>query len=138
MRKILDAAKITDIPQASTAVFVGTEFDAITDAEAMTERRRRTAWGEIAFQLGGEKLLRKLLITKNAVAPGGEVIRKFLPENEPCLILLDEIMNYVSRTTEKPADPRNFIISCKIFPKKPEPEKTSYYAFRFRLRLILN
>ena len=31
------------------------------------------------------------------IAPGGDVIRKLLPENEPCLILMDELMNYMSR-----------------------------------------
>ena len=30
------------------------------------------------------------------VAPAGDVIRRFLPD-EPCLILMDELMNYVSR-----------------------------------------
>ena len=30
-------------------------------------------------------------------APGNDVIRKFLPKDGPCLILMDELMNYVSR-----------------------------------------
>lgn len=31
------------------------------------------------------------------IAPAGDVIRRFLPQKAPCLILLDELMNYVSR-----------------------------------------
>lgn len=30
-------------------------------------------------------------------APAGDVIRRFLPHDRPCLILMDELMNYVSR-----------------------------------------
>src|SRR5260370_21855834 len=31
-------------------------------------------------------------------APAGDVIRQFLPTDKPCLILIDELMNYVSRS----------------------------------------
>ena len=31
-------------------------------------------------------------------APGGDVIERFLPSGQPCLILLDELMNYVTRS----------------------------------------
>ena len=31
-------------------------------------------------------------------APAGDVLRQFLPRDKPCLILIDELMNYVSRS----------------------------------------
>lgn len=31
------------------------------------------------------------------IAPGGDVIRKLIPGDEPCLILVDELLNYASR-----------------------------------------
>src|SRR5260370_38686971 len=31
-------------------------------------------------------------------APAGDVIRQFLPTDKPCLILIDGLMNYVSRS----------------------------------------
>ena len=34
---------------------------------------------------------------KRGEAPGGEVIRQFLRKDKPSLILMDELMNYVSR-----------------------------------------
>jgi len=37
---------------------------------------------------------------KQKIAPGGDVIRCFLPKDRPCLILMDELMNYVSRNRE--------------------------------------
>ena len=54
--------------------------------------------GEVAFQLGGEaavNLVREH--DEKRIAPGGDVIRKILPENEPYLILFDELLNYSSR-----------------------------------------
>ena len=30
-------------------------------------------------------------------APAGDVIRKFLPKEKPCLILIDELVNFISR-----------------------------------------
>jgi len=35
---------------------------------------------------------------KQMTAPAGDVIRRILPKGKPCLILMDELMNYVSRT----------------------------------------
>ncbi|HEX2998949.1 MAG TPA: DUF499 domain-containing protein, partial [Armatimonadota bacterium] len=59
---------------------------------------RKTPWGEIAYQLGGDKGLAVVAEhERQMTAPAGDVIRKFLPKGKPCLILVDELMNYVSR-----------------------------------------
>lgn len=59
---------------------------------------RKTPWGEIAFQLSGEDGFNVVAEhEKRQVAPAGEVIRKFIPQNHPCLILMDELLNYISR-----------------------------------------
>ncbi len=97
--KILDRAGVRTVPGAATAVFVGTEFDSLTgrggdDGTPL----RKTPWGEIAFQLGGPAALAVLAEhEKQQTAPAGDVIRKFLPKDRPALILIDELMNYVSR-----------------------------------------
>lgn len=96
---ILQDAGIANAPVAATAVFVGTEFDSIRgrggdDGTPL----RRTPWGEIAFQLGGDAGFR--LVEQHeatSTSPGGDVIEKMLPMDRPSLILLDELMNYVSR-----------------------------------------
>ena len=98
--RLLQVAGINAVPVARVAAFVGTEFDPIagrggSDGTPM----RRTPWGEIAFQIGGEKALAVLAEhEKQAVAPGGDVIRAFLPPDQPVLILMDELMNFVSRS----------------------------------------
>lgn len=96
---ILNQAGIQTVPLAATAVFVGTEFDSI-DGRGGDDGtpNRKTPWGEIAFQLTGEYGFNTVLKhEKEMIAPSGEVIRKFLPKDKPCLILIDELMNYISR-----------------------------------------
>lgn len=98
--RLLNLAKLSVVPAGKVAVFVGTEFDTIVGRGADDGTPvRTTPWGEIAFQLGGEKALAILAEhEKQVVAPGGDVIRSFLPKDTPVLILMDELMNFVSRS----------------------------------------
>ncbi|WP_180964436.1 DUF499 domain-containing protein, partial [Fischerella thermalis] len=98
VQKILQKAGISSVPEAAVAVFVGTEFDSLKgrggdDGTSL----RKTPWGEIAYQLGGEAAL-SVLAQHEAefIEPKGDVIKQFLPKDKPCLILMDEIINYVS------------------------------------------
>lgn len=97
--RILAQAGIPQMPDnAAVAVFVGTEFDSLTGRGGNDGTpRRRTPWGEIAYQLGGQPAL-DLLAEHEAqfIEPKGDVIRAFLPKDRPCLILMDEVINYVS------------------------------------------
>ena len=97
--KLLTRAGVRSIPESATAVFVGTEFDSLVGRGGYDGTPlRKTPWGEIAFQLGGE--IGFSLVAehdKNMAAPGGDVIRRLIPKDKPCLILFDELMNYVSR-----------------------------------------
>lgn len=98
---ILRKAEVTSLPQADVAVFVGTEFDALTGRSGDDEPTRLTPWGEIAWQLGRTREEKERLFAAVAehdaqrLAPAGDVIRKMLPPG-PILILMDELMNYVS------------------------------------------
>jgi hypothetical protein len=98
VRSILGRAQVKAVPKARVAVFVGQQFDAITGRGPESgEPLRRTPWGEIAWQLGGGKSLAVVAEhDERRIAPGGDAIRAFLPEG-PCLILLDEVLNYMSR-----------------------------------------
>lgn len=98
VQQIRAKAEVPSVPQARVAVFVGTEFDSISGRGGEGEPRRFTPWGEIAWQLGGAA---GFDVVKNhdeqRTAPGGDVIRQIVPQDEPCLILMDELMNYMSR-----------------------------------------
>lgn len=98
--RLLQVAGVKAVPAARVAVFVGTEFDPIAGRGGSDGTPvRKTPWGEIAFQIGGEKALAVLAEhEKQTVAPGGDVIRSFLPKDRPILILMDELMNFVSRS----------------------------------------
>jgi hypothetical protein len=96
--QIVEKAQVPSVPKGRVAVFVGTEFDSISGRGAEGEPKRYTPWGEIAWQLGGAAGF-ELVKEHDAkrTAPGGDVIRKIVPQDQPCLILMDELMNYMSR-----------------------------------------
>jgi predicted AAA+ superfamily ATPase len=99
VRRLLDKSGMSSVPQAAVAVFVGTEFDSLSGrGDDDGTPVRKTPWGEIAFQLGAAEALAVLAEHEaRLTAPAGDVIRKMLPSDRPCLILMDELMNYVSR-----------------------------------------
>jgi hypothetical protein len=100
---LLEKAGITSVPEAATAVFVGTEFDSLTGRGGSDGTPlRKTPWGEIAYQLGGEQSFALVAEhEKQFIEPKGDVIRAMLPKDRPCLILMDEIINYVSTYRKK-------------------------------------
>ena len=79
-----------------TAVFDGQFFDASNGKVIRGEDfRARTMWGWIAWSLGGKKGYEQLKAQdENRVAPGADEIISLLG-NEPNLILLDEVLNYL-------------------------------------------
>lgn len=87
IKALLDSAAIKNIPTTNVACLVGTALNAGSD---------RTFWGEMAYQLGGDRLYK--LIAKNdqtKTAPGSTLLGQMLQETGPCLILLDEILVYL-------------------------------------------
>lgn len=94
---ILRTAEVSQVPKADVAVFVGTEFDVFQGCGGEGEPKRKTPWGEIAWQLGREKGLAAVAEhDENKIAPAGDALRAMLPTG-PTLILMDELLNFVSR-----------------------------------------
>lgn len=94
---ILGRAQVKEIPQAAVAVFVGNEFDVVDGRGGKGEPRRKTPWGEMAWQLGRETTFTAVTQhDERGIAPAGAVLRRMLPTG-PTLILMDELLNYVSR-----------------------------------------
>ena len=87
VQNLIHAAGLKKIPPASVACLVGT---------AMNPTSNRTFWGEMAYQLGGDKLYRLLAKSdEQRIAPGTDVLGQVLAEAGPCLILLDELLVYL-------------------------------------------
>jgi predicted AAA+ superfamily ATPase len=81
VNRILTETKISEIPDAAVAVFVGTEFDVLDGNGGEGEPTRKTPWGEIAWQLGGKACFD--VVKKHdeeGIAPAGETLRRMLPE----------------------------------------------------------
>lgn len=96
--RILNKAEISELPTAITAVFVGTEFSSITGRGEEGEPTRKTPWGEIAFQVGGVKgyeIVKEH--DEKFISPGGDDFNKLFDKKQAYLLLLDELLNYVSR-----------------------------------------
>jgi hypothetical protein len=97
VERILDKAGVPQVPKADVAVFVGSEFDVIQGRGGNGQPVRKTPWGEIAWQLGGEQALAAVAEhDARGLAPAGDALRSMLPSG-PTLILMDELMNYMSR-----------------------------------------
>jgi predicted AAA+ superfamily ATPase len=87
IKALMDAAAIKQVPTANVACLVGTALNAATD---------RTFWGEMAHQLGGDRLYK--MVAKNdqtKTAPGSTLLGELLHAAGPSLILLDEILVYL-------------------------------------------
>ncbi|GAK55935.1 ATPase (AAA+ superfamily)-like protein [Candidatus Vecturithrix granuli] len=99
IQKILAVAGASSIPQVHTAAFVGTEFDVQKGRRGKrTEPLRKTPWGEIAFQLGGKEAYAEIAACdEQMVAPEKDVLRDILMQASPCLILIDDLMEYAFR-----------------------------------------
>jgi len=95
--RILKKAEVATVPKADVAVFVGAEFDVFQGRGGDGTPQRKTPWAEIAWQLCGEKGLAAVAEhDAKGIAPAGDVLRAMLPTG-PTLILMDELLNYVSR-----------------------------------------
>ena len=110
---IFSDAECKGLPESDVAVFAGDKFDERGGSDGTP--LRKTPWGEIAWQLGGEAAF-KLMETfdKDGQAPGGDTLRKlFKLSPKPKLILIDELLSYVSRyrTSGLSAQLYNFLLN---------------------------
>ena len=74
---------------ANRVVMVGTEMNA----------PQHTPWGMLEQQLTG-----KIEQFKSLVSPGGDSLRNLLSQHQPCLILIDELLEYVTKAAAVPVE----------------------------------
>lgn len=98
--EILDAANLSTVPKARVGVFIGNRFDFLTGVGAEGEPRRKTPWGDLAWQLGGNELYQLVREhDQQGVVPGGEILQKIFT-GEPTLILMDEVLSFSRRARD--------------------------------------
>ena len=87
IQALVHAAGMKQIPTARVVCLVGTALNPVAN---------RTLWGEMAWQLGGERLYSKIAKSdQQKIAPGTDILGELLAEAGPCLILLDELLAYL-------------------------------------------
>ncbi|RMG44917.1 MAG: ATP-binding protein, partial [Acidobacteria bacterium] len=91
LRRALDG-----LPQQvkSVAVFTNKTCDAIQGRQTPEGVHTRTLWGELALQLGGVDLYRKIEANDQARTVPQGLFAELLERIAPCLILLDEVADY--------------------------------------------
>lgn len=100
--RVLVRAGVPTVPEAAVAVFMGKDFDSLNGRGGGDEPVRRTPWGEIAWQLGGPQSFAIVeQHEREFIEPKGDAIRALLPKDRPALILMDEIISYVSTYRHK-------------------------------------
>ncbi|HYU74957.1 MAG TPA: DUF499 domain-containing protein, partial [Ktedonobacteraceae bacterium] len=86
-----DLSSLPDPGAVRIAVISGVD----TGAADSSAQRRRTLWGELAWQLGGPEGYGLVAEQDRlCVAPGGDVLSRLIG-NIPTLLLLDEVLTYV-------------------------------------------
>lgn len=89
-------------PSAQVAAVVGTEAN--PDQGVRSEGvHRRTLWGEIVYQLGGEEAFDSIASNDaSRISPGARALREVLAPLQPFVILLDEVLEYIVRALGVP------------------------------------
>jgi predicted AAA+ superfamily ATPase len=99
---ILDAAGVAELPKARIAVLDGVELLSMASKPRVHAGCTvRTLWGELAWQLGGEAGYEHVKeADQSGTAPGKKELADLLALAAPCVILMDELVRYVSQFEE--------------------------------------
>lgn len=89
VKNLLKSNQLDTLPKAKVVVLVGT---------ALNPKNDRTLWGELAYQLGpaAYKLVEEN--NKSKVSPGTDILGRMLSQSQPCLILMDEVLQYLTKS----------------------------------------
>ena len=96
VKEILKENKIKNIPETRVATIVGTAIDPTNGRKTADNCHIRTLWGEMAYQLGGKDLFKKVEESdKKRVPPGTDILGEILTKGNANLILMDEVLQYL-------------------------------------------
>jgi predicted AAA+ superfamily ATPase len=100
--KILTDAGIVELPKARVAVLDGVELlDLASKPRVHGATKVKTLWGELAWQLGGAEAFAKIKeADADGTAPGKGLLAEIIGDAAPCIVLMDELVRYVSQFEE--------------------------------------
>lgn len=94
---ILDKANVMTLPTAKIVVLDGTNL-APNQPRKVDGQQLRTLWGELAWQLGGAEAFAKVADSDaSGTSPGKSVLVDVLKAHAPAVILVDELVRYISQ-----------------------------------------
>lgn len=98
IKSIVKEAGLESVPKTNVACIDGTHLDPLEGEKKKEGMTVRTLWGEMAYQLGGAKLYGLVKEhDQQLVAPGKQRMRQVLEQASPCLVILDEVLEYMVR-----------------------------------------
>ena len=94
--RLLDEHGLSVPKKINRAVLVGTSRGPQDVLIAEGDRKIRTTWGELAWQLGGAEAFDMVAENDtNGIAPGSHLLETIFKKYAPCLILVDEWVAYL-------------------------------------------
>ncbi len=100
IKKILTENNLKHIPDARIAIIDGEAINAGTIRKTDEGIEIKTLWGEIAYQVGGVeayKIVEK--DDKSRISPGSNKIASILNDYGPVIVLLDETLKYLTKSS---------------------------------------
>jgi len=92
---VMAAAKVTKLPTVRRpVVLVGNRISPGNPVTKPDGTLVRTLWGELAYQLGGNKAFARVAKDDEKATSPGDVLRELFKEYGPCLVLIDEWVAY--------------------------------------------
>lgn len=91
---VMQEAAATKLPAARRVVLVGNRISPGNPTTKPDGTVVRTLWGELAWQLGGQKAFARLAADDEHATSPGDILRQLFIEYGPCLILIDEWVAY--------------------------------------------
>ena len=98
---VFQEAGVEELVQAHRVVLVGNKISPGNPATKSDGTIVRTLWGELAWQLGGEKAFARIAADDERATNPGDVLRELFDEYGPCLILIDEWVAYARQLHDK-------------------------------------
>tara|TARA_R110001583_G_scaffold195405_1_gene372882 strand:- start:3854 stop:6682 length:2829 start_codon:yes stop_codon:yes gene_type:complete len=96
---VLDAAGISELPQAKVAVMDGIAMSA-SQGKRHDAITANTLWGEMAWQLLGDEGYKLVEASDlSGTAPGKDILADLLTKASPCVVLIDELQKFFSDLT---------------------------------------
>ncbi len=94
LEAVLKEAEVEKLPSVKRVVLVGNKLSPGNPAVKADGTVVRTLWGELAYQLGGQKAFARIQADDERATSPGDALRELMNEHGPCLILIDEWVAY--------------------------------------------